>query len=370
MIKLLLTSDLHLGAGDSFGVSNAERIETFKKICSLAREHDLLLIAGDLFDTADPGNETLSCVQREFALLAEMGVDIVYTPGDREIGENGTLYHVVHNAGVSHLFNGAEAMSMFEWRKHGEPLYIYGCPAARGSDIAQTHKRSRDGFHIGLFHADFSFEDEPDNPRMYILQKGDIRSLNLDFYALGHHHYFKLFKFQNRIIGAYAGSPEAADLSETGDRYVLSIAIDGNEIYQIKRLAVNSLTIRDLSIDCGECGSPEDLYWRVKEHASPKTILKLRATGFRRFAISREAIHAAGECCRKLYFQDDTTPSPGALIDEHRNEDTLRGEFYKLLELKIAGGEIPAGIEIEELAKILGALTRSRRYSPEDWLCE
>ena len=51
MMKILLMADLHLGAvSPDTGIDDSVRLDTFKKIVSLAHEHDILIIAGDLFE--------------------------------------------------------------------------------------------------------------------------------------------------------------------------------------------------------------------------------------------------------------------------------------------------------------------------------
>ncbi len=370
MIKILLTSDTHLGIGDSaVPIPETVRMATFRKICALAAEHDLLLIAGDFFHGDSVLKETVEIVAREFSALREKNVEVVYTPGDHEITEGGNPHPYLYQAGASHIFSGPGEADVYSFRRHNQRLFIYGLPATGNNDIAGIRKQAGEGFHIGLFHADFNLGDDRESAKVYILQKSDIKSLNLDFYALGHHHFFRLFKFQNRIIGAYPGSPEAVSFNETGDRYVLSISIENNEIYQIKRLTVNAVKLKDVALDCTEARSCMDLTEILQKNRSPRTLLRITLNGFRKFHLGEDLYNEFASEYYKLILEDKTSPSMDILIEEFSRENSLRGEFYTFLRDKMAQQDFPADVDLEEISRILNGISRKGHYSPEEWLC-
>ena len=91
-IKILLTSDIHLGLGGAGApVPEKARMNTFKRIVSLAREHDILLIAGDLIDCVALDKETLDVIRAEFNGLRESNVEILLTPGPGELTPEKTV---------------------------------------------------------------------------------------------------------------------------------------------------------------------------------------------------------------------------------------------------------------------------------------
>lgn len=81
-IKLLLTSDLHLGIDrdKSLNIGN-ERIETFRRIMIQAARHDILLIAGDFFDSGISVPDFHEYAAPEITNLLESGTEIFYTRG-------------------------------------------------------------------------------------------------------------------------------------------------------------------------------------------------------------------------------------------------------------------------------------------------
>jgi DNA repair exonuclease SbcCD nuclease subunit len=85
MIKILLTSDIHLGAeSPSIPIRASDRLMTLKKIITLAKDHDVLLIAGDLFNSHNPEESLVSDVSRLFAYLKKQGTTVLISPGEHE----------------------------------------------------------------------------------------------------------------------------------------------------------------------------------------------------------------------------------------------------------------------------------------------
>lgn len=371
MVRILLTSDIHLGIdSEKTLIPEQARISTFKKICMQAKEHDLLLIAGDLFNSNEIPQEIAEIVSREFGILAENNTKIVFTPGERELDESGKISPGLKNLNISHVFSGAEDDRVYAFERNNQNIYIYGIPAINEGNFSGIKKESQNGFHIGLFHTEFSLENLSNDSKVCILQKNDIKSMNLDFYALGHLHLFKLFKFQNRIIGAYPGSPEATAFGEEGDRYILSLAVENNEIYQIKRLTVNSLRLKEINFDCAKLQSISPISQYISENKSVKTILSINLTGERKFHLDmNELLNLSNEYYR-LRLIDESVPSIDFLIEEFRKENTIRGEFFTLLKKRIETNNMPAGIDLKGLAHILYGITQKGYYAPEEWLCK
>jgi DNA repair exonuclease SbcCD nuclease subunit len=367
MLKILLTSDIHLGAGEEV-IPGPVRVATFKRICALAGEHDLLLIAGDLFHCSSPPEELVDMVAGEFGALKAGNVEVVHTPGECELDADGLLPAPLLKTGASHVFS-AGGESAYTLPGDGQDVIVYGFPATARRDLSRLKKLPRDGFHIGLFHANFVLEDDKGVSGVTILQKRDIRALNLDFYALGHQHHFKLLKLNNRIIGAYPGSPEALSFSESGDRFVLSISVENSEVYQIKRLAVNSMDVRELSLECGGMRSLSDLVETLDKYRSQRSVLKLNLEGERSFILGEETAAALARGYYRLSLTDRSFPSLEILMEEFGGENSMRGEFYRSLKERLQEKGIPDGTPASDLARVLHGISRGRRYAPEEWLC-
>ncbi len=368
MLKILLTSDLHLGMGDELSpVPESARLSTFRKICGLAREHDVLLVAGDLFHRTEATEDCLATVRAEFEELRARGVETIMVPGEHECTETGATADLLAGLGAAHLFSGDGRDACFTMSHNGQTLWVYGAPAARRDLLNAVRRNDEPGFHAGLFHADFRLKDDDTPADVPILRKSDIRAMQLDFYALGHLHFFKLFKFRNRIIGACAGSPEAASAGETGDRFVLSIMVQNDEIYQIKRLAVNSMRLDALNFDCGET-RPDDILGQLAQRMSPRTVMTCTLTGRRDYDLDQRVLDKLSRAYHTLVIRDETLPGLRVLINAYCAEKSLRGDFFRLVRERVSGPGIPGSVNADALAAALTSVSRTSRYVPEEWL--
>ncbi len=368
MIKILLMSDMHMGATiPETGISDSVRMDTLRKILSLAAEHDILIIAGDLLEGPFSDTYTFMQMNTELQSVLDSGIDIVYTAGESEFHNIPNLSNLLHIP-ATHSFLNSNDHSPVRIEKNGTLLYLYSQPALDTRDITSIKKCDKRGFHMGVFHIDFNPGDASEESIVYKLPREAIKSLQLDFYALGHNHNFKLYKYQNRIIGAYPGTPEATSPDETGDRYVLSITISDSDITQIKRLAVNTLLLEELHLDCARMNSQVELVNTINAAASPRTVLRVRLTGRRSFPVDG-IFNALQDKCADFRLTDDSIPDLHLMIMQHASEQTLRGTLLKNLQGKIKNNEHPKDIDQHILSEILHKIHTSNNCIPEEWLC-
>jgi len=349
-------------------VSDPVKIGTFRKICALARDHNLLLIAGDLFHRHAISKRELELVAGEFSLLREKEVEIFYTPGEKDYGDGGALPGWLEQSNLTHAFTAREPDEPRVYEHTSGKIYIYGMPAGAGGD-GVPRRVEAPGFHMGLFHAEFVPENGPEESGLCTMTKRNLNLMILDLYALGHRHNFKIFKSGNRIIAAYPGSPEAVTHDETGDRYALSIMIDNDEIQQIKRLAVNTLRVSTITILCDETDSLSRLADMLEKEKSPATALTLTLRGRRSFPMAAGALDGHAGDFHSLTVVDESHPTLETLAEEFSGENSLRGEFYGFLRERLEREGLPDTVDRDTLEKILNSITRHGRYEPEEWAC-
>lgn len=370
MIKILLTSDIHLGLNsDAIPVPESARLGTFRKIAALAKQHDLFLIAGDLFHYGNVNGDVLDAVAAEFRAIRERGVEVLLVPGESDLTPNGTVPPHFFSLGASHVFSDPGILSRYSFAREDQQIHLYGSPPLNMIDLSGFQKAPGEGFHMGLFHVDFNLTGDDAAPGVFCLDKRNIRRLELDFYALGHRHFFKMYKLSNRIVAAYPGSPEATAADETGDRYALSIVVKDNEIFQIKRLTVNTIRLREGSLDCTGRTDARFLMEFLDGEKSQKDALTLVLTGERNFRLEPSLFHQAARDYFHLTVKDESIPSLDILSGEFLHENTLRSEFFGILREKIDRNELPAGVSPGNLADILNRIMQKGSYMPEDWLC-
>ncbi|HOO70232.1 MAG TPA: metallophosphoesterase [Spirochaetota bacterium] len=370
-IKILLTSDLHLGIENSeVTIPEKARLNTFRRIINLAREHDILLIAGDLIHDISVNREIMDIIRTEFISLRDNNIDILITPGPGELTSNKTIASWLFDLRASYIFTSPEAAVPYTYTKNGQQIYFYGIPSSYSQDIAKIKKTAETGFHIGLFHVEFDIENTGPKESVFKLHKKNLKKLELDFYALGHNHNFKMFKVADRIIGTYPGSPEAVSFNETGDRYVISISIKNDEIYHIKRLSVNSVKVCDSTVNCSDPESQNAIFKVLDEHKGKNVILRLTLTGFRDYSITEETINQYKELYMDIILHDRSIPTLNSLINQYATGSTIRGEFYKALQDDITRNAVPSQVDLATMAELLHLATEEGFERLEEWLCE
>lgn len=99
MLKILHTADIHLGAKMSFledraNVYRQGMIETLESIYDQAVKNkvDLVVFAGDIFDTPYPSKTTIDIVKNLFKKLADEGIYVAVIPGNHDYLAKGGVY--------------------------------------------------------------------------------------------------------------------------------------------------------------------------------------------------------------------------------------------------------------------------------------
>jgi len=368
-VKILFAADIHLGIVPEKAIIDEEtHFGTFKKIVGLAEDHDILLIAGDLFDSPRISKDLIDNISQEFKNLTSKGVDVIFTPGPGDINPNGVIPDHIYSLNCTTVFANPVYSPPHIFTKEDQKVYIYGLPSSGGSDISKIKKESESGFHIGLFHMDFNPRNKEQDSPVYALQKDDIKSLDLDFYALGHSHSFRMFKVNGKIIGAFPGTPESLSTLECGDRYVISMCISDNEIEQIKRLSVNNINVIKEEVNCSNESNPEAIYDILRLKKSKKNYLHISMNGERSFAFEQKIFSNYINDFYSLIIDDNSVVTLDSLIDEFRNENSLRGLFFNKLEEKLK----TESFKKDEITILNNSMDRIRKdgfISLEDWLC-
>ena len=332
-IKILLISDLHLGIERVNSLlSGEERISTLRRIISLAHKHDILLIAGDLIHDENIESRYFDILNEEFSSLIEAGREIFYTPGPGELSSNGKLNPAISEINTTYTFSDDKKEFMAKYSK-GE-IYIYGQQSNslnREWNIARSEQK---GFHIGLFHADFNPQTSG-TPDTESIKKDDIKKMNLDFYALGKNHTFKMFRFANKILGAYPGSSEPCSIDESGDRFAVSMEIEDNALHNIKRIAVNTGKILSDGIDCSTIINQNTLFEKIKSTYPDRSIVNISLTGERDFLIENNFKTELSEYFRGLKITDSSFPTLKVMIEENLKCDSLKSVFFQMLSERI-----------------------------------
>src|SRR3989344_1405937 len=98
-MKILHIADVQLGKrfnylGDKAKLQRDQLKETLHSVFALAvkEEAELIIVAGDLFDSNNPSIELLSFIRGEFEYLKENDIEICIVPGHHDSLEVGSVY--------------------------------------------------------------------------------------------------------------------------------------------------------------------------------------------------------------------------------------------------------------------------------------
>lgn len=304
---------------------------------AIERDIDLVLFAGDLFDSHHPERETVNVVRRELARLREAGVRSFGVPGTHDsLGFADSVYRL-ENLPFDHFFVDPDFANPVALDVGGHSVTVYGIAYDRNrtSDGWQTFaRRETDGIHIAIAHAACQ-----DNPAWSIpaddlpFTPDDLARLEVDYVALGHYHNLRLFHRGERVVGAYSGSIEGRNWKETGERHVLLIEWEDSESPPVVTpLPIQTRKLETVEIDVS--GRPDSLAiaTAIRDVCEETSIWRVILIGDPNFVPGTEMIVAELEA-RYGYIevQDGTTLVTSQLLAERREEETVRGEFFRRL---------------------------------------
>jgi len=338
--KILITSNLHLGQTESQNTEK-RRLKSFKKIISVATEHDLLIIIGNIFHNNNNDKKNIDFVKNEFDKLKNSNTEIIYTPD----ANNSMSYNLNHfkNLGITHIFNKENEITPYEFSKNNKSLFIYGMISSK-EDI--TKKNNNPGFHMGIYNENL----EKFNSKSEDL---NLNNLNLDFYLFGNNNNFKIFKSNNKIIAAYPGTPEPIDNEDTGEKYILSLNIKNTKIEKINRISVNSTKYINTILNCDNKTTIDSLKQIILKDKSKKIVQNITLTGFRNFDF--DIFKLKTENHQNIKIIDKSKICLEKNISELKNKNSSKGIFYKNLEKEIKSNNY-MDINLENLNTFLNLI--------------
>lgn len=327
----------------NFGRYAAQRRQdvevAFRRATDLAieREVDLALFAGDLFDSHAPDRETVNVARRELARLREAGIRSFGVPGTHDsLGFADSVYRR-EDLPFDHFFVDPDFANPVTVDVRGHSVTVYGIAYDRDhtSDSWRTFaRREADGFHIAIAHAACQ-----DNPGWSIpaddlpFTPDDLARLEVDYVALGHYHNLRLFHRGERVIGAYSGSIEGRNWREIGERHVVLIEWEGGgNSPVVTPLPIQTRMLETVEIDISGLPDSPAIAAAVREACEASSIWRITLNGDPDFVPSADAIVAELEA-RYGYIEvhDATTLVTSQLLAERREEETVRGEFFRRL---------------------------------------
>ncbi|MHC1610313.1 MAG: metallophosphoesterase family protein [Candidatus Methanospirareceae archaeon] len=226
MTRIFHIADTHIGYSayrrmDEATGLNQREVDTyaaFKQFVdyAVAEKPDVIVHAGDLFDSVRPTNRAISFVLGQLIRLREAGIPFVVISGNHEtprLKETGSVFSLFEHIPNVHGVYGNE----YELVEIGD-LKIHAIPHCE--DIEGEKERMRlncdsRGFNIALLHAGvYGAEEQTYLMNEFNEQVITIHDLsNFDYVALGHYHRCT----RVRENAYYAGSTERFSFNEVNE---------------------------------------------------------------------------------------------------------------------------------------------------------
>ncbi len=213
-------ADLHLGApisylSDRAASRQAEQLITFEKIINLCRDNsaDVLLIAGDLFDTPDVDK---AVADRVFSLIGSIPDTAVIVAAGNHDPLTADSPYLTCSLPENLVVFGENVGTVTIKDKNTN---IYGYSFTSGEMTRHVHLPTGDEGKINIFvmHADLGADiSSKYNP----VSEAQIADSRMDYIALGHIHKRTTVLKSGNTFYAYPGCPEPIGFDETGEKGV------------------------------------------------------------------------------------------------------------------------------------------------------
>jgi DNA repair exonuclease SbcCD nuclease subunit len=371
MLRLLHTADVHLGArhtdlGERAAILRERQFAAFKATIDLAiaESVDLLLIAGDLFDSNTQPRRSVERVAAELGRVARASVRTVIIPGTHDVYDGASIYRSYDLAAMARaggdwitvltpdqpsvVFPSIDAVvhgRVFDTKRAPRsPLY--------GLDVSVDRRAT---WKIGMVHGSLLIPGKTDRDEVVFTEE-EVAHTGLDYLALGHWHSAIEGRAGN-VTYAYSGAPEPVALDQDGAGQVLLVSCDdrgGRRRVSIEPRRVGQTRFETLDFDVSGFRSQPDLIDQLGHRADSNLALNVRLTGLYPDDLDLdldEVERALASSFLRFRVRDLSIPSvpdgPAA------PPDTVLGAFVRGIEAHIAA--LKSGIESDATADAVAA---------------
>lgn len=352
-VRVVHLADVHLGAplanfGDYARQRRAEQEEAFRRAVGVAihERAQIVVVAGDLFDTFDPEPAVVNLARRELGRLREAGIKVFGVPGTHDsLAFAGCVYRT-ETLPFHHFFDAPTFAEPAILEVEGAPVVIHGIaydPERSGDGWSSLARTREDGIHLAVAHAACRFNPEwPIAAEDLPFREEDLAGLGMDWVALGHYHNLRVFESGGRAVGAYPGSVEGRDWTETGPRHVLVVEWErAGEPPTVRPVEVQSRVLEARELDVSGVVGQDEIAAAIEAACDPAALWKVELTGEPETVPRPRTIESTLQPrYGHLQVDDATTLIASHVLAERAEEETVRGEFFRrLVERRDTAGE-------------------------------
>jgi len=344
MIKLLHTADHQLGVKFSgFGDKGRQLRQAVKESLkatvdlALAEAADLVLIAGDLFDSNAVSKNLVEEAVAQLKRLAPIPVCIL--PGTHDCYEASSVYRRPEFRDIPHIHIFTDEITSIAFPDLD--LTVYGranlSPTGTESPLRGLEKNNETEYHVAMAHGEMAIEGKFAGD-YYPIEGREITASGMNYVALGHWHRYADFS-QGEVKAFYCGAPETLSFEEgedSGD--VLLVSIDESAT-RVEKKRVGKYAWKTVNLEIEAFEREQELIQEIQKHADPNTLLRLRLSGLKPLTWDVGEERLAGEL-EDLFFHlevigGEMTTSLEPIRAGDFPETTVMGQFLRLMEKRL-----------------------------------
>ena len=379
MLRLLHTADVHLGArhgdlGDKAAAQRERQFAAFRATVDLALEErvDLVLIAGDLFDTNTQPRRSVERVAAELKRLAASSIRTVVIPGTHDVYDRASIYRAHDLAALAGVGRDSDLVVVLtpdapEVDLPSLDAVVYGrvfatkrAPRSPLEEFTAAVPGTRT-WRLGLVHGSILIPGRTDHDEVVVTTE-EIAKSGLDYLALGHWHSTQQGR-AGSTSWAYPGAPEAVAVDQDRAGKVLLVTLDvdarGARSVAIEERQVGRTRFERLDVDAATIESQPALVARLASLADADLVLDVRITGVRPDELDLDVDEVESELAPSVHKIRVRDVSLAALSSGPiPAEDTILGAFIRDTEARIA--ELEAADRDAEAAEVRDVLRLGR----------
>lgn len=335
-IKLIHTSDLHLGAtfkvlGDRSKIHRIDCQNVFSNIIEMCIKEKVnaLLISGDLFDNPEPQKSLVKFVLAELEKLKNEDISVFVVSGNHDPYKKGSIWATYKFPSNVVIFDSPDMEA-----KEIDGLTVYGL--AYTNDTKEPLKGFRaedsDNFKVGLLHGsttDIDWDEQPEAGYRRIT-KTELDNSKLDYVALGHFH--DILEIKSKVKCFYSGSPEPLSFKNRKECSVLLVSYNGSNV-TVKPIRTNIREFETLEVDCTHFESDLEIRKILEKNKGENNILRLILKGSPSLDLNIDTELLMKEFDEKYFFLKivDNVHLPDNLTED----ETIRGNFIRLIKAEL-----------------------------------
>ncbi|HYN49078.1 MAG TPA: DNA repair exonuclease [Candidatus Nanopelagicales bacterium] len=387
MLRLLHTADVHLGArhadlGEQAAAQRERQFAAFRATVdlALAEKVDLVLVAGDLFDSNTQPRRSVERVAAELKRLAEAAIRTVIIPGTHDVYDGASVYRAYDLAAMAGLPPDTDRLVVLTPDRvdvligtldlvvHGRVFATKRAPRSPLADFSVAADE-RATWHVGMIHGSLRIPEKTEHDEV-VFTSEEVGASHLDYLALGHWHSTQRGR-AGATLWAYSGAPEPVAIDQDRAGSVLLVTLEergGGRHVTVEERRVGRTRFERLEVDAVAVGSQPALVERLIALADPDLVLDVRIIGVRPDDLDLATDEIEREVAERFFRVRVRDTSSAALpAGPLPPPDTIAGALVRdleaeITELETAGRDGDAG-EAREALRLARLLLDGREVT-------